>query len=259
MKEVYLKVYQASNLKTLDFIDHGFFTRNGGVSKENFRSLNTYHFTKDNPTDIEENRKIVTQYFNKNKHNLITLHQQSQAEVIVVTKNNIPQYTYKADALITKEKGLILGIFTADCVPILLADPITKTVAAIHAGHNGAFNGIIENTITELKKLQILPSNLIASIGPAITMENYEVQKEFYLKYTNKEASNKKFFTIYNNCYFFSLQSYIINKLNQIGIKNIEDLSLDTYSNPSLFFSHRYSLKNNIDRGAQISTIVIKE
>lgn len=259
MKQTDLNVYKANNLKAIDFINHGFFTRSGGVSNQDFSSLNPYHFTKDSTVNVEKNREVVTKYFGKNNYKLITLHQQSQADVLIVTKDNVPEYTYKADALITKEKGLILGICTADCVPILLADNITKTIAAIHAGHNGTFNGVIENTINALKKLQIIPSNLVASIGPSIYMENYAVQKDFYLKYISKDSKNEQFFNIYNNCYFFSLQKYIINKLNQIGIKNIEDLNLDTYSNPSLFFSHRYSVKNNINRGTQISTIVIKE
>lgn len=253
--------YKATNLLSINFIDHAFFTRQGGVSKGDFAYLNASYNTNDHKDNVTKNRNIITTYFGNSKHKLVTLNQQRTANVVVVTKNNIPSVNHEGDALITKEPNLILGVVTADCVPILLTDPKEKTIAAIHAGHNGAFLGIIENTINTLVQMGTNPKNIVAALGPSIKQQSYEVKTDFYNKFLKQTKNNENFFYYNNskNCYFFSLQQYIINKLNNLDVTIIEELHFNTFTAPLLFFSHRYSSKNGKDRGLQASTIVIKE
>ena len=238
-------------------IRHGFFNREGGVSKGIYKSLNCGPGSKDKIKNIKKNIEKVCKKIGCNKKNLILLDQVHSN--IVHNVNRVTKKKLKGDSLITGKKGIALGILTADCAPVFIYDPINNLISALHAGWKGAFKQIISKTI---KKLQIKGSNLndlIVVIGPCISKNNYEVKRDFLNKFIVKEKSNKNFFNYKNNKIFFSLNDFIKKSFLDLGIKNIEIIKKDTYILSNNFFSARRSLKKKLnDYGRNISVIMIK-
>ena len=238
-------------------IRHGFFNREGGVSKGIYKSLNCGPGSKDKIKNIKKNIEKVCKKIGCNKKNLILLDQVHSN--IVHNVNRVTKKKLKGDSLITGKKGIALGILTADCAPVFIYDPINNLISALHAGWKGAFKQIISKTI---KKFKIKGSNLndlIVVIGPCISKNNYEVKRDFLIKFIAKEKSNKNFFNYKNNKIFFSLNDYIKKSFLDLGIKNIEIIKKDTYILSNNFFSARRSLKKKLnDYGRNISMIMIK-
>jgi YfiH family protein len=238
-------------------IRHGFFNREGGVSKGIYKSLNCGPGSKDKINNIKKNIEKVCKKIGCNKKNLILLDQVHSN--IVHNVNRVTKKKLKGDSLITGKKGIALGILTADCAPVFIYDPINNLISALHAGWKGAFKQIISKTI---KKFKIKGSNLndlIVVIGPCISKNNYEVKKDFLNKFIVKEKSNKNFFNYKNNKIFFSLNDFIKKSFLDLGIKNIEIIKKDTYILSNNFFSARRSLKKKLnDYGRNISVIMIK-
>ena len=238
-------------------IRHGFFNREGGVSKGIYKSLNCGPGSKDKIKNIKKNIEKVCKKIGCNKKNLILLDQVHSN--IVHNVNRVTRKKLKGDSLITGKKGIALGILTADCAPVFIYDPINNLISALHAGWKGAFKQIISKTI---KKFKIKGSNLndlIVVIGPCISKNNYEVKRDFLNKFIVKEKSNKNFFNYKNNKIFFSLNDFIKKSFLDLGIKNIEIIKKDTYILSNNFFSARRSLKEKLnDYGRNISVIMIK-
>ena len=238
-------------------IRHGFFNREGGVSKGIYKSLNCGPGSKDKIKNIKKNIEKVCKKIGCNKKNLILLDQVHSN--IVHNVNRVTRKKLKGDSLITGKKGIALGILTADCAPVFIYDPINNLISALHAGWKGAFKQIISKTI---KKFKIKGSNLndlIVVIGPCISKNNYEVKRDFLNKFIVKEKSNKNFFNYKNNKIFFSLNDFIKKSFLDLGIKNIEIIKKDTYISSNNFFSARKSLKKKLnDYGRNISVIMIK-
>ena len=238
-------------------IRHGFFNREGGVSKGIYKSLNCGPGSKDKINNIKKNIEKVCKKIGCNKKNLILLDQVHSN--IVHNVNRVTKKKLKGDSLITGKKGIALGILTADCAPVFIYDPINNLISALHAGWKGAFKQIISKTI---KKFKIKGSNLndlIVVIGPCISKNNYEVKRDFLNKFIVKEKSNKNFFNYKNNKIFFSLNDFIKKSFLDLGIKNIEIIKKDTYILSNNFFSARRSLKKKLnDYGRNISVIMIK-
>ena len=238
-------------------IRHGFFNREGGVSKGIYKSLNCGPGSKDKIKNIKKNIEKVCKKIGCNKKNLILLDQVHSN--IVHNVNRVTKKKLKGDSLITGKKGIALGILTADCAPVFIYDPINNLISALHAGWKGAFKQIISKTI---KKFKIRGSNLndlIVVIGPCISKNNYEVKRDFLNKFIVKEKSNKNFFNYKNNKIFFSLNDFIKKSFLDLGIKNIEIIKKDTYILSNNFFSARRSLKKKLnDYGRNISVIMIK-
>ena len=238
-------------------IRHGFFNREGGVSKGIYKSLNCGPGSKDKIRNIKKNIEKVCKKIGCNKKNLILLDQIHSN--IVHNVNRVTKKKLKGDSLITGKKGIALGILTADCAPVFIYDPINNLISALHAGWKGAFKQIISKTI---KKFKIKGSNLndlIVVIGPCISKNNYEVKRDFLIKFIAKEKSNKNFFNYKNNKIFFSLNDFIKKSFLDLGIKNIEIIKKDTYLLSNNFFSARRSLKKKLnDYGRNISVIMIK-
>ena len=238
-------------------IRHGFFNREGGFSKGIYKSLNCGPGSKDKIKNIKKNIEKVCKKIGCNKKNLILLDQVHSN--IVHDVNRVTRKKLKGDSIITSKKGIALGILTADCAPVFIYDPINNLISALHAGWKGAFKQIISKTI---KKFKIKGSNLndlIVVIGPCISKNNYEVKRDFLIKFIAKKKSNKKFFNYKNNKIFFSLNDFIKNSFLDLGIKNIEIIKKDTYILSNNFFSARRSLKKKLnDYGRNISVIMIK-
>ena len=238
-------------------IRHGFFNREGGVSKGIYKSLNCGPGSKDKIRNIKKNIEKVCKKIGCNKKNLILLDQIHSN--IVHNVNRVTRKKLKGDSIITSKKGIALGILTADCAPVFIYDPINNLISALHAGWKGAFKQIISKTIKKFKLKGSNLNDLIVVIGPCISKNNYEVKRDFLIKFIAKEKSNKNFFNYKNNKIFFSLNDFIKKSFLDLGIKNIEIIKKDTYLLSNNFFSARRSLKKKLnDYGRNISVIMIK-
>ena len=228
-----IKSKKLSKIKT---IKHGFFNKTGGKSKKIYKSLNCGPGSKDNPSDVKKNLKIVIKKINSTAKSIFLLHQ--------IHSNN--------------QKNIPIGVLTADCVPILICDERTKLVAAIHAGWKGAYKDIISKVIQFMIKKGSNPKNITAAIGPAISAKNYEVKADFKRKFIKKDKKNNKFFKIKYKKLYFDLPKYVKSCLLKNKIKNIESLNIDTFDINNNFFSARRALRlNHDDYGRNISIIML--
>jgi len=251
--------FQAPNLKC-DGMEHAFFTREGGVSKGIYASLNCGRGSRDERADVEENRARVAACFAVPTGQLFGPRQIHSPRVETVTKPWLPNEAPEADAIVTSTPGLAIGVLTADCTPILLADPNAGVAAAIHAGWKGAKGGVIRATLEAMAALGAQPQRVAAAIGPTISSEAYEVGPEFRDAFLNDDAANAQYFSQKHNQNrpHFNLPAYVKVQLEARGVTNIHDLGLCTYRNESLFFSHRRSVHaRDPDYGRQISAILI--
>ncbi|MBX9976914.1 MAG: polyphenol oxidase family protein, partial [Alphaproteobacteria bacterium] len=167
-----LSPFYASSLTQIPSLRHGFFTRHGGVSEGYFASLNCKG-RDDNPAHVHKNRRRITNFLGG--RTWIGLDQKHTNNVLFIDKPL--DHSPSADAMVTTTPGLVLGIITADCVPILLADKQKPIIGAVHSGWRGTFDGIIENTIALMREKGA--TDIIAAIGPCIHQESYEVGPEF--------------------------------------------------------------------------------
>jgi uncharacterized protein, YfiH family len=238
-------------------ISHGFFNKLGGYSEGIYKSLNCGSGSKDKKKNINKNLQKVCKKISCKKNKLVLLNQIHSNKVFSI--NRIPTKKPIGDALITSKSKFALGILTADCAPIFIFDPKIKIIAAIHAGWKGAYKKIVYKTVNELKKKGSDVNDLIAVIGPCISINKYEVKKDFLKKFINQDKKNRRFFYFYKKKIYFNLKEHIKNQLKDIGLKNIEIINKDTYIRKNNFFSHRRSLKNKYhDYGRNISVIMIK-
>jgi len=145
-------MFFSKDLKKIKNINHCFFSRKNGLSTGIYSSLNCGKGSKDNKQNVLKNLEIVSYKMNTKLNKLILMNQTHSNKVIVVTEDNIKSKIFNSDALITNIKGIVLGVLTADCVPIILYDKKYKTIGCVHAGWKGVYNGIIENTISQFKK-----------------------------------------------------------------------------------------------------------
>ena len=166
-------MFFSKKLNKFKKIKHCFFSKNGGFSKGLYKSLNCGKSSRDNKENISKNLKYVAKKILCKKENLILMNQTHSNKVIEIKKNNYKR-KINADAMITKVKGLALGVLTADCVPIIIYDFKNEVVGCIHAGWKGAITGIIKNTVNKIKKINS-DNKIIASIGPCIGKNSYEV------------------------------------------------------------------------------------
>jgi YfiH family protein len=255
--------YQSSLLSKFDYVEHRFYTKNGGVSMGDFASLNVSFFTIDNKENALANRAIIQKDLNANNH-VSTLKQHHSCDVFVLS-NVMPvedMQNILGDGLITNHKDLPIGVFTADCIPILFVEDNCKIVGAIHCGWKGLIGGIIKNTIDKINSLTFHNSNIYAVIGPAIGAKSYEVDGDFYLNHVEQNIEAKNFFSKQlDGKYLYDIKGFAKHLLIDGGVNEdkIEDLGLDTYQLEEDFFSHRRTTKmGKIHRGLQLSCIFLK-
>ena len=236
-------MYFSKKFEKFKNIKHCFFSKNGGVSKDIYSSLNCGLSSNDIENNVIDNLAIVAEKINISKNNLFLMNQTHSNKVIVIDDNNKNIRRINADALITKNKNIAISVLTADCVPILIYEKKNHTVACIHAGWRGAVNGIIENTLNQIIDMN-KENNIYIAIGPCIGLRNYEVGKEFYDEFIRENKINEMFFyPNKNNKFFFDLRKYVNSKIAKFDIKHIENLDLDTYEEKENFFSFRRSTK----------------
>ena len=176
------------------------------------------------------------------------------------TARSTPAARPKADAIVTRTPGLVIGILTADCAPVLFADPVARVIGAAHAGWRGAVGGVLEATVAAMENLGAERQRIVAGIGPAINQVSYEVGPEFEEALLKSCASNEMFLAR-NNPHgraHFDLPAFVGMRLKASGVGQVEHQSVCTYANESLFFSYRRSQhRSEGDYGRQISAIVV--
>ena len=250
---------RSKKLKKLNGINHGFFNRKGGKSKGIYRSLNCGTGSKDKKINVNQNLKIIKKKFFKNSKEIFLLHQLHSNKFIYINKNyKIQKKKIKADAIITNQKKLPIGILTADCVPILIFDDISKIAAAIHAGWRGAFKGIISKVINFMLRQGCKRKNIYVAIGPSISQKDYNVKEDFFKRFIKKDKKNKIFFKKRKGFIYFNLPKYVKSQLKSLKITNIDHININTFDNKNNFFSARRSLRlKHDDYGRNISIIMI--
>ncbi len=250
---------KSKKLSLLQNITHGYFNKNGGVSEGIYKSLNCGVGSNDKKINIQKNHKIVISKISDSLKKIFFVKQfHSNKFVYIGYKSKIDRRRIKADAIITDKKKFPIAILTADCVPILIYDKKRKMIAAIHAGWKGAYRGIVQKVIKFMYSKGCNSKDMIVSIGPSITIKNYEVKIGFMKKFIKKDKKNLKFFVKKKNKIYFNLPNYVKTQVKLSKIKNIDILNIDTFDKKNNFFSARRSLKlKHDDYGRNISIIMI--
>lgn len=236
---------------------HGFATRNGGVSQGSFHSLNIT-LNGDNPENVQENRNRIARALGGTLSQLCMVHQIHGDNVITVETPWPLGTRPEADAMVTRVPGIILGIATADCVPVLLSDSQNRVIGAAHAGWRGATGALLPNTLDAMVTLGAKIENITAALGPCIWQETYEVDSNFY----QNLPSERDFFkpSLHAQHWMFDLPGYVIKKLKNLGITSIDPSPVNTFTNPEQFFSfRRKTLQQEPPCGCQLSAIQLKE
>ena len=247
-------MFYSKNFKKLKNINHCFFSKKNGFSKGIYKSLNCGRGSKDDKKNINKNLIFVSDRVGVLKNKLILMHQTHSNKVAEIRKNNYKK-KIKADAMITKMKGVALGVLTADCVPVILYDIKNQIIGCVHAGWKGAYFDIIKNTINKIRKINS-NNQIYACIGPCIGQKSYEVDLVFFKKFINKSKKNRKYFSYKNKKKkFFNLRKFVTDKLRKYRVK-VDHVNRDTFAQKNYFFSYRRSTKlNEKDYGRCISVI----
>ena len=251
---------QAPSLSKLARIRHTFFTRSGGVSDGVYASLNGGIGSNDAPEKVTENRARMAATLGVTPERFLTPYQIHSPDVVVADGSWTQETRPRADALVTREPRLAIGVSTADCGPLLFADAEAGVIGAAHAGWRGAFTGVIEATLAAMEKLGATRERTVVALGPTIRQPNYEVGPEFVERFLAADADNARFFVPAARAghAMFDLTGYIGERARRAGVGSFEDLGLCTYADPERFFSYRrMSQRGEPDYGRHINAIAL--
>ena len=243
-------------------IEAGFTTRNGGVSRPPYNSLNLGAGTDDPKHNVEANRAILARAYGKEPHLLLTVRQVHGTDILIVDEEN-PDLTHfqdvESDAIITDQPGIMIGVLVADCYPVLVYDPVKKVAAAVHAGWRGAAAGLIGNVVTAMKShFSCKLSDLVAAIGPGIGAHKYLVDRP--VRDAFREGSGH-WEAISNEVSLGQWQLDIGKscrlQLEAAGITgdNVDEVAECTCCHRELFFSHR---RDNGVTGRQMGFVLMQ-
>ena len=249
---------EAANLSSPG-IAHAFFGRRGGVSDGVYATLNCGPGSSDVRERVIENRRRAIATLSSGAR-LVTLYQVHGAEVVPVTEPWPIERNPKADALVTNQPGIALGILTADCAPILLSDPEALVIGAAHTGWGGAISGVTDSVIAAMVKLGAHMDRIRAAIGPCISQPAYEVGPEFEARFVAQDAANQRFFTPSARAghWQFDLPGYVAQRIARAGVEAVETLGACTYAREDDFFSYRRTThRKEPDYGRQLSAIAL--
>ena len=250
-----------SLLNDLPGVRHAFFTRQGGVSEGLYSSLNCGLGSGDRREHVLENRARAMALLELGPERLATPYQTHSAEAVAVTEPFAENARPEADALVTNRPGIALGISTADCVPVLLADPGARVIGAAHAGWRGALDGILQATVAAMEAIGARHEFIVAGIGPAICQRSYEVGPEFPEPFLAQEESNGELFCPARRAghFFFDLKTYVARRLVKLGLAGVEAMPCDTCSEESRFFSYRRACqRGEPDYGRLLSAVALE-
>lgn len=244
---------QSPALAAIDGLRHGFFGRRGGKSTGVYAGLNVSDAGGDDPATVASNRALVTDAIGL--PHLFILKQVHSARVVTVTEPPAGP-RIEADALVTDRPGHALAILSADCTPILLADPAARIIGAAHAGWRGAVDGVMANTVAAMQALGADPARIVAAIGPTISSPNYEVGPQFMADFLALHPNGAHYFTTpENGREHFDLPAFVIDQLLATGIGKVERIGGCTYADPERYFSHRYATHQGTTTGRQVAVV----
>lgn len=250
-----IEVLKAGALAALP---HGFAGRRGGVSTGIHAGLNVGLGSDDDRAAIARNRDLARDAVLPGA-TLVTVHQVHSPDVVTLTAPFPDDARPPADAMVTARPGLLLGILTADCVPVLFADAQAGVVGAVHAGWKGAIGGVTDRTIDAMVAIGADPARIACAIGPCIGRSSYEVGADFAARFEGENPDNARFFTPARpGHHLFDIAAYVAARLAAQGVARVEMLDQDTYSQPDRFFSYRRAChRQEPGYGRQISMIAV--
>lgn len=251
---------RSAPLSALDRVRHGFFTREGGVSSGLFSSLNCGFGSSDDTAAVAENRRRATASLGAANDALTTVYQVHGTAVVQVETGWAHGDAPKADGMVTDREGIVLGILTADCAPVLFADATAGVIGACHAGWRGALDGIVEATVAAMVQLGAQRSAIHAAIGPCIAQQSYQVGPEFRDRFLDAQADTTRFFQADDGDRFrFDLPGYVTGRLEDSGIGTVDTTDDDTCAESGRLFSYRRStLSGEADFGRALSAITLQ-
>ncbi len=259
-----LKPAEAQNLAGLSGIRHGFFTRRGGVSTGLYDSLNCGLGSDDDTALVLENRRRIGVSLGgdveRSGGGVVTLYQEHGTTALTISSPPSRDALPRADAIVSTTPGLVVGVLTADCAPVLMADAEAGVVAAAHAGWRGALYDVVGSAVREMERQGAKRERITAAVGPCIAQAAYEVGPEFEATFLERDPLYAAFFSrkTPRDRPHFDLPGFVIKRLEEAGVGGIEDLALCTCENESLFFSYRRKTHlGEVDYGRQISAIVV--
>lgn len=231
--------YYTSDLLESHTICHAFFARHGGVSRRDYTSLNFKTGIGDKTTNVKQNRLRACRALNVEANQLVFANDLAHSKLVfVATKSSAGLSVKGYDGLITITPNLPLGLSVADCIPLLIASTNKEIVAIVHVGWRGLVAGIIPSAIAKIK--QLCDANLVTAIGPAIAAESYEVGEELISSAQPKYA---RYIKLIGQKHFFDLPAACKQELRSLGINEIDDLNIDTYTNTDEFYSYRKEIQ----------------
>jgi polyphenol oxidase len=241
-------------------IPHGFFGRRGGVSTGLYDSLNCGLGSKDDPVLVRENRDRVGRALGADGAHVLTCHQVHSADAVIVDAPWPAGAQPRADALVTKTPGLVLGALAADCMPILFADRQAGVIAAAHAGWKGALAGVEVTTVRAMETLGAERSRICAVIGPCISGAAYEVGHEFRAQFVAAEPGYDTYFATppRREKPHFDLPAFMRDRLRALALAKVASVGACTYADETRWFSFRRTThRGEPDYGRQISVITL--
>jgi polyphenol oxidase len=242
--------------RVLDGVPHGFFGRSGGNSTGAVAGLNCGLGSGDDPAAVEANRRAAADAIMVGAP-LASVHQVHSPTAVIVREPVPHDQRPHADALVTDRPGLLLGVVTADCAPVLLADVEAGVVGAVHAGWRGATAGVTDQAIAAMLSLGARVELIAAAVGPCIARASYEVDHGFAERLIEEDAENERFLIDGpRGPPHFDLEAYIVARLAAAGVRRIEAAGLDTYAREERFYSYRRAThRGEPAYGRQISII----
>jgi YfiH family protein len=233
----------------------------GGVSTGFYASLNCGVGSGDDRALVMANRARVTEALGVAADRLATPYQVHGTDAAAVETVWAPGQGPRADAVVTDRPGVALGVGTADCGPILFAEPQARVIGAAHAGWRGALSGIAEAAIAAMEALGARRERIVAVLGPSISQANYEVGPELVAQFTGADPDNARFFapSPRDGHALFDLPGYTIARLTAAGV-TAANMDLCTYAEPERFYSYRRAThRGEADYGRLVSAIVLDE
>jgi len=246
-------------LSTLTGVRHAFFTREGGVSGGLYASFNVGQGSKDAAADVAENRRRAAAWFAAEPSALHTCYQIHSATVLVA-EHAWGKERPEGDGVVTTKPGLICGALSADCAPVLLADPKARVVAAVHAGWKGALGGVVQSAVDAMVSEGAERESIVAAVGPCIGPQSYEVGEDFLGAFLAKASANEQFFRpgAQPDKRRFNLPAFVLSCIAEAGVMQSEWIGHDTCEEEALFFSNRRAFKRGEgDYGRLLSAIAL--
>ena len=240
-------------------VRHGFFTRQGGVSTGIYEGLNTGVGSKDDPAAVIENRRRVAAWMGGQPDDLAACYQVHSA-IARVAETGWKGERPEGDAAVSARPGVICAVLTADCAPVLLADPEAGVVAAAHAGWKGALGGIIHSTVQAMQALGAQPRRIVAVVGPTIAQASYEVGAEYQERFEHHDPGSGRFFLPGETAdkRLFDLPGFVLWRLEQAGVGEAACTGDDTRADAARFYSNRRAyLAGEPDFGRMMSAVAL--